>query len=226
MSQPLRELFDAILEDKMAQAKALLKQDPTLARLGAPEAVLEKSIPHWIYVGDTALHVAAAAHRPGLAKLLLGAGADVCASQNHRHAHPLHYAADGCMSGVASWAERQVTTIRLLLKAGGDIRAQDKNGATPLHRAVRTRSAEAVKCLLEAGAETGALNLSGSTPFHLAAQNTGKSGSGADQAKVAQREIIQAFLNHGVSPKLKDAQGRSVIEWAKSDWVREMLASR
>lgn len=223
MNNPLRELFDAIVEDKVALAKVLLKKEPTLARLGNPEAVLEERIPHWIYVGDTALHVAAAAHRPAMAKLLLDAGADARASQNHRRAQPLHYAADGRMSSAGSEAERQVSTIRLLLKAGGDICAQDKNGATPLHRAVRTRAAEAVKCLLEAGADPGAMNLSGSTPFHLAVQNTGKSGSGADQAKAAQREIIQVFLNHGVSPKLKDSEGRSVLDWAKSDWVREML---
>src|SRR5581483_212431 len=110
-----------------------------------------------------------------------------------------------------------------LLKAGAAIEAQDKNGATPLHRAVRTRCAAAVKCLLDAGADATIRNKPGSTAFHLAVQNTGRGGSGADKARTAQREIIQAFLARGVSAQLKDAKGKSVLNWAKSDWIREAL---
>jgi ankyrin repeat protein len=114
--------------------------------------------------------------------------------------------------------------IEVLLNAGADVHARDKNGATPLHRAVRTRCAEAVKCLLNAGADATLWNKPGSTPFHLAAQNTGRGGSGAEKAKAAQREIIQAFLDRGLSPAIKDQKGKSVLEWAKSDWIRQMLS--
>jgi ankyrin repeat protein len=95
-----------------------------------------------------------------------------------------------------------------------------------LHRAVRTRCAAAVKCLLDAGADTTIKNKPGSSPFHLAVQNTGRGGSGADEAKTAQREIIQAFLARGMSAELKDEKGKSVLDWARSGWVREMLGSR
>jgi len=115
--------------------------------------------------------------------------------------------------------------IRLLLKVGAEINAQDKNGATALHRAVRTRCAAAVQYLLDAGADATIKNKPGSTAFHLAVQNTGRGGSGADEAKAAQQEIIQLFLARGLSPKLKDENGKSVIDWAKSDWIREMLDS-
>jgi ankyrin repeat protein len=114
--------------------------------------------------------------------------------------------------------------IRVLLKAGANIHAQDKNGATPLHRAVRTRCAAAAKCLLDAGADPKIRNKPGSTPFHLAVQNTGRGGSGSEKARTAQREILEAFLERGVSPNLKDAKGKSVLEWARSDWIREILA--
>src|SRR5258706_9010186 len=100
-------------------------------------------------------------------------------------------------------------------EAGAKLDAQDKNGATPLHRAVRTRCAAAVKCLLDAGADPTIRNKPGSTPFHLAAQNTGRGGSGSEQARMAQREILQAFLEHGVSPTLTDAKGKSVLQWVK-----------
>jgi len=158
-----------------------------------------------------------------IAEMLLDAGADVNAAKNHRHTQPLHYAADGYPENPAWNAERQVATIRLLLKAGADLHAQDKNGATPLHRAVRTRCAAAVKALLDAGADATIRNKPGSTPFHLSVQNTGRGGSGAEKAKEAQREIIQAFLAHGVSPKLKDASGKSVQDWVRLDWIRQLL---
>ena len=51
-------------------------------------------IRHYVYAGDTALHVAAAAHDRGLAESLVVQGAAVRA-HNRRGAEPLHYAADG-----------------------------------------------------------------------------------------------------------------------------------
>jgi ankyrin repeat protein len=113
--------------------------------------------------------------------------------------------------------------IRLLLEAGADVHAQDKNGATPLHRAVRTRCTAAVKCLLDAGAKATVRNKPGSTPFHLAVQNTGRGGSGSARAKAAQREIIQIFLKRGVSPGIRDRNGKSVLKWARNEAIRELL---
>ena len=50
-------------------------------------------IAHYLYVGDTALHMAAAAFRRPVAELLVVHGAD-CRAKNRRGAEPLHYAAD------------------------------------------------------------------------------------------------------------------------------------
>jgi ankyrin repeat protein len=111
-----------------------------------------------------------------------------------------------------------------LLTAGADINAADCNGATPLHRAVRTRCAAAVKCLLDAGSDPTRKNKPGSTPFHLAVQNTGRGGSGSDVARAEQRQIIAEFLARGVSTALKDGKGKSVRECARSEWIRALLA--
>jgi Ankyrin repeats (3 copies)/Ankyrin repeat len=221
MPAPFQSLLAATLDDDCAQVKELLDHDPGLCQCGVTEERLDAGIGHWIYLGDTVLHVAAAGYRVEIAKMLLAAGADVASAKNRRWSQPLHYAADGSPSGDAS---RQVAMIRLLLEAGAKMDAQDKNGATPLHRAVRTRCAAAVKYLLEAGADPTIRNKPGSTPFHLAVQNTGRGGSGSEQARTAQREILEVFLERGVSPTLKDAKGKSVLEWAKSGWIREMLA--
>jgi len=223
MPDPFQSLVAAILDDDRVRVKDLLKRDVTLVKAGAAKARLELGIAHWIYAGDTALHVAAAGYWVEIAKLLLDAGAEVGAAMNHRCSQPLHYAADGFLENPSWDAKRQVRMIELLVEAGADIHAPDKNGATPLHRAVRTRCAAAVKALLDAGADATLRNEPGSTPFHLAVQNTGRGGSGSEPAKSAQCEIIRAFLGRGISPTLKDAKGQSVLDWAKSDWIRQML---
>jgi ankyrin repeat protein len=218
-------ILTAILDDDRPRARQLLKADPSLASRLIDEARLYQSkIFHWIYSGDTALHLAAAGYRVELVRLLLAAGADPNSRTNHRQSGPLHYAADGYITGPVWNAKRQVKTIQCLLDAGADINAQDKNGATPLHRAVRTRCAAAVKCLLESGSDATLKNKPGSTPFHLAVQNTGRGGSGAEAARAAQRDIIQDFLSFGLNPALKDGKGKSVLDWARSSWIRDMLS--
>jgi len=220
----MNHLLAAIVADDRATVKKLLKADAGLATQLINEARLyESAIFHWIYVGDTALHVAAAGYRIEIVGLLLAAGADPNAARNHRHSGPLHYAADGYINGPAWDAKRQVKTIRCLLDAGPHINVQDKNGATPLHRAVRTRCAAAVRFLLKAGGDPRLKNKSGSTPFHLAVQDTGRGGSGAEEARAAQRQIIREFLALGAGTTLKDSKGKSVLDCARSGWIREML---
>ena len=224
MPDRFQALFEAILDDDRARAKDLIEKDSPLAtRATASAGRYDTRIAHWVYAGDTALHIAAAGYRVEIARILLATGAPVGAAKNHRRSQPLHYASDGYLDSPSWNAKRQVAMIRLLLSAGADIHAQDKNGATPLHRAVRTRCVAAVRCLLDAGGNATVKNKPGSTPFHLAVQNTGRGGSGAEKAKAAQREIIQAFLECGVSATLKDGKGKSVLEWATSDWIRQTL---
>ena len=217
-------LLKAILDDDLEAVKRLLKADPSLATVWISEPRLYRDkITHWLYAGDVPLHFAAAGYRLEIVQLLLAAGADPNSIRNHRESSPLHYAADTCLTSLAWNARNQVETICYLLKAGARINAQDKNGATPLHRAVRTRGAAAVKCLLKAGSDSLLKNKSGSTPFHLAVQNTGRGGSGSDDAKAAQRQIIEQFLSLGLNPSIKDGNGKSVFDCVTSDWIRDML---
>jgi hypothetical protein len=182
------------------------------------------AISHYVYAGDTALHVAAAAHQRELAESLVASGADVRA-RNRRGAEPLHYAADGS-PGAERWdpvAQREV--IAYLIEAGADPNALDKSGVAPLHRAVRTRCSAAVSAIIENGADPLLMNKSGSTPLHLAVQNTGRSDSGSEAAKDEQGRIIAVLLEHGARPTDADANGRSVTAAASSDWVRDLLGT-
>ena len=221
----MNTILQAILNNDRSQVTKLLKADRSLAVQQIKKPKLYKSkILHWLYTGDTALHLAAAGYRDNIARTLLTVGADPNAAANHRRSRPLHYSADDYSVGPAWDPKRQVKTIRILLNAGADIHARDKNGATPLHRAVRTRCSAAVNCLLDAGADPTQKNISGSTAFHLAVQNTGRGGSGAEIAIAAQREIIEEFLSRGLNSAVRDRKGKSILDCATGVWTRHLLS--
>jgi hypothetical protein len=200
----LMDLMRAIVADDAETSSRLLDASPDLAsaaltegatRQGATDYWFEE-IGHYVYNGDTALHVAAAAYRHAIAHELIDAGADVRA-RNRRGAEPLHYAADGG-PGSLSWnPEAQAATIAVLIAASADPNATDNSGVAPLHRAVRTRCTGAVRALLEAGADIRRKNKSGSTPLRLAMLTTGRGGSGSAEAKAQQVEIVRLLKEHG-----------------------------
>jgi ankyrin repeat protein len=180
------------------------------------------AIHHYVYAGDTALHLAAAAYQPELAGSLVARGANVRA-RNRRGAEPLHYAADGGPD-TTHWdpaAQREVITY--LIRAGADPNALDASGVAPLHRAVRNRCSAAASALIDNGADPLLVNRRGSTALHLAVQNTGKSNSGTDACKAEQRQLIMLLLRNGASPTDVDANGKPVAAAASSDWIRHLL---
>src|SRR5262245_40861269 len=129
-------ILAAIVDDDRPRAKKLLQANPALATQHVTTArFYDAKIFHWIYVSDTALHLAAAGYRVAIVRMLLAAGADPNV-ENRRGGRPLHYAADGYITGPAWDAKRQVETLRRLLEGGAKVDARDKNGASALHRAV------------------------------------------------------------------------------------------
>ena len=196
----LRTIAD---RDLVATARAL-GTSPELVRAGIvhgatrqrPKAYFLEGILHHVYEGDTALHVAAAAHAPEVVRDLLARGSDVGA-RNRRGAQPLHYAADGGPAWPAWNPAAQAATVALLVEAGADPNSVDRSGVAPLHRAVRTRCALAVQALLEVGADARRRNGSGSTPMQLATRHTGRGGSGSAEARAQQAEIVRLLEAHG-----------------------------
>ena len=187
---------------------------PTLATMASPVGASRQgpkgffftSIAHYLYAGDTALHMAAAAFRRPVAEILVAHGAD-CRVRNRRGAVPLHYAADANHAAP----DAQADVIAYLTSIGANPNALDKSGVAPLHRAVRTRSLSAVRALLDGGADPRLRNKSGSTPLHLAVQNTGRGGSGSDAARRQQAGIVQLLLERGARPADTDARGKKWI---------------
>jgi hypothetical protein len=229
----LLALFGAIASQDHPETMRRLDAAPDLAaksiRIGAsrqdPGTYFLIAIHHYVYAGDTALHIAAAAHQPELAASLVARGADPRA-RNRRGAQPLHYAADGTPGAGFQSRNAQRKIVAFLIGAGAPPDAMDNSGVAPLHRAVRSRCSGAVSALIAHGADPRLMNKSGSTPLHLAVQNTGKSNSGSDAAKTEQRRIIALLLEHGASPADVDANGKTVAAAASSDWIRQLLGSR
>ena len=176
------------------------------------------SIQHYLYSGDTALHVAAAAFRVDVARLLVTRGAD-CRAQNRRGAEPLHYAADANRWDPVAQAE----AIEYLISVGADPNALDRSGVSPLHRAIRTRSFAAVRALVEGGADPRRPNTSGSTPLHLAVQTTGRGGSGSPQAREQQTAIIRLLVARGAKAADRNRRGLDVHQAATSEWARALV---
>jgi hypothetical protein len=224
--------FAAIAAGDHSKFRRMLEQTPGLATrpllVGAsrqdPHPYFLTPIGHYVYAGDTALHVAAAAYHRQLAESLVAQGA-VVRARNRRGAEPLHYAADG-HPGSDRWEPNmQREVISYLIDAGADPDALDKSGVAPLHRAVRTRSSGAVSALIDGGADPLLMNKSGSTPLHLAVQTTGKGNSGSEIAKEEQRRIIVLLLGHGARGDDLDAKGKTVAAAASSDWIRRLLGT-
>jgi hypothetical protein len=197
----LLALIRSVAARDRKQVFRLLAAGPELAvralRVGATRqgasAYYFEEIPHYAYAGDTALHMAAAAHQVGIAKRLVSQGALVGA-RNRRGAEPLHYAADG-MPGSPAWdPEGQAEVVAFLIASGADPNALDKSGVAPLHRAVRTRCSPAVRALLANGADPNLRNKSGSTPLQLATRTTGRGGSGSAVARFEQQQIIELLV--------------------------------
>jgi hypothetical protein len=196
--QALREFVNAIANGEAAAILPMLAASPQLAkasfRAGATRQAVNEyflyGIRRYIVVGDTALHIAAAAYQAEVVRALIRAGADVHAG-NRFGDEPLHAAAVGSPRSHLWNPSAQDETILCLIEAGADPNAADKRGVTPLHKAVRTRCASAVRTLLEHGADPARKNKSGSTAMVLATHNTGRGGTGSPEAKEQQREIVR-----------------------------------
>src|SRR6185295_2757124 len=95
------DLVRHVVNGEIDEVSRRLAANPSLAtapagvgatRQGATDFFFSQ-IAHYLYAGDTALHMAAAAFRRPIAELLVAHGAD-CHAKNRRGAEPLHYAAD------------------------------------------------------------------------------------------------------------------------------------
>jgi ankyrin repeat protein len=209
-------IFDAVLANDPSRIT------PAAAAQRMDEDVLITDV-HWLYRGDTPLHLAAAGLRYDAARALLAAGTPVNAV-NRRGAAALHYACDPRPLSPNWNPPAQQRIIELLVSAGATVDLPDRGGITPLHRAVRARSPAAVAALLSAGADPrAATGKAGSTPLHLAVAPTGAGGTAG--AGELQLEIVRMLLAAGATLADMDRNGVTVADRIQSPTLRSALAA-
>jgi ankyrin repeat protein len=226
MTSVLLDFIHAVVNGDIDDVSRCLAGSPALATMACGVGATRQDattffftrIAHYLYEGDTALHMAAAAFRRPVAELLIANGANSRA-RNRRGAEPLHYAADANRWDPPAQAEM----IEYLLSVGADPNALDSSGVAPLHRAVRTRSLPAVRALLDGGATLRQSNRAGSTPLHLAVQTTGRAGSGSVAAREQQAGIVRLLLERGARATDQDKRGKTVRQAAASEWITALL---
>jgi ankyrin repeat protein len=226
MTSGFLDFVRVVVEGDVDRVSRDLADTPALATMAAGAGATRQQagtffftdIAHYMYAGDTALHMAAAAFRRQAAALLVARGAE-CRAKNRRGAEPLHYAAD-----ANRWDPiAQADTIEYLISAGADPNALDRSGVSPLHRAVRTRSSAAVRALVDGGADARRPNKAGSTPLHLAVQTTGRGGSGSPHAREQQAAIVRLLLERGARASDRDRRGKNVHQAATGEWIKALL---
>ena len=185
--------------------------------------------------GSTPLHAAAFSGHEGVVRILLGAGADVAATDN-AGSTPLH------------WGGRFEVVVRLLVEHGADVSAKANDGRTPediamarstnpaLWTAAWNGRAEEVQQLLAAGADIEVRGgLDASTPLHAAASwgrervmrlliSKGADFSAADNETFTPLHAA-AMEGHEAVVRLLLGKGAEVSRKKKDGWTALHLAA-
>ncbi|GAA6002293.1 hypothetical protein JCM10207_001050 [Rhodosporidiobolus poonsookiae] len=163
---PLQNALSA-LPPSVASVEACLDAFNHLEDGGFGEKRRVKVLENGDGVGNTALMQAATSGNLELVTLLVGAGANVHAT-NDKGVTALHYAA----------SKGHVNIGRMLISKGADVNARDRANQLPLHRAATTGSIPFVHLILQSKSpnkpEKPRLNLldrAGNTPLHLAVES-------------------------------------------------------
>jgi ankyrin repeat protein len=149
------------------------------------------------------LHTAAAHDGSGeTVKALLAANVDFI-TPDHLAGPPLIFSASGSPTPLIEAAKaRDGKALRMLLEAGADVNAKDRNGGTALTEATVLGNADNVQTLLKAGANVNAtVSTWKYTPLFLAIiQNNA--------------QLVKTMLEHGADVNAKDSTGSTPLMWA------------
>ncbi|CAD6197166.1 unnamed protein product [Caenorhabditis auriculariae] len=142
--------------------------------------------------GNTAVHYLSDAYNESIFKEILepsrGQQTDL-ESQNDVGLRPLHIAVK----------RLKLTLIEMLLEAGADIEARDKNEKTALLHATTMNDVEIIQLLLQRNADSNVEDDVGETPLSMAARN-------------ANYPVLGLLLDRSADPRRKNAKGVALID--------------
>lgn len=183
-----------MLLDAGANPNAQLKLSPPFRNIGN-----DRGLDGMLTTGATPLLRAAKALDAPAIALLLARGADITLA-NSRGITPIMAAAglgsvDADTRGYylsEDTQQRSIESLKLLIKAGGDINAKDPRGLTPLHEAARWGWNDVVQFLVASGADLNAKDNRGNTPVDSALGKAGGNSRGG--ARIDVHEDTAALL--------------------------------
>ena len=181
-----------------ANPNAQLKLPPPFRNVGN-----DRGLDGILTTGSTPLLRAAKALDAPAIRALLAKGADLSIA-NSRGITPLMAAAglgsvDADTRGFylsEDTQQRAIESLKLLLKAGGDINAKDSRGLSPLHEAARWGWNDVVRFLVENGADLNAKDNRGNTPVDSALGKAGGNSRGGQRIDVHQdtAELLKKLM--------------------------------
>ncbi|XP_048867150.1 ankyrin repeat and SOCS box protein 10 isoform X1 [Brienomyrus brachyistius] len=164
---------------------------------------------------DTPLHVAARHGLPDHADLYLRYGAALD-RQNDEGQTPLITAC--AEPQAAEDLQRYHQVCRLLVSAGANVRAEDRDSQTPLHMASKNVNADVAELLLQQGANVNNMCYSGDTPMH----NVLKAVAYKAATHHPER-IVRALLNYGSTRVWPGALPKLLKHCCKSPRTMEVI---
>ena len=183
-----------MLLDAGANPNAQLKLSPPFRNIGN-----DRGLDGMLTTGATPLLRAAKALDAPAIAALLAKGADITLA-NSRGITPIMAAAglgsvDADTRGFylsEDTQQRSIESLKLLIKAGGDINSKDSRGLTPLHEAARWGWNDVVQFLVANGADLNAKDNRGNTPIDSALGKAGGNSRGG--ARIDVHEDTAALL--------------------------------
>jgi uncharacterized protein len=177
-----------------ANPNAQLKLSPPFRNIGN-----DRGLDGMLTTGATPLLRAAKALDAPAIAALLAKGADISLA-NSRGITPIMAAAglgsvDADTRGFYlsdDTQQRSIESLKLLIKAGGDINSNDSRGLTPLHEAARWGWNDVVQFLVANGADLNAKDNRGNTPIDSALGKAGGNSRGG--ARIDVHEDTAALL--------------------------------
>jgi uncharacterized protein len=177
-----------------ANPNAQLKLSPPFRNIGN-----DRGLDGMLTTGATPLLRAAKALDAPVIAALLARGADISLA-NSRGITPIMAAAglgsvDADTRGFYlsdDTQQRSIESLKLLIKAGGDLNSRDTRGLTPLHEAARWGWNDVVQFLVANGADLDAKDNRGNTPIDSALGKAGGNSRGG--ARIDVHEDTAALL--------------------------------
>lgn len=167
-----------------------------------------------IATGETPLMTCARTGSADAVRLLVEYGAEVNAKEPKQNQTALMWAA----------AERHSDVFKALIDAHADLKANTKQGFTPIHFAARVGNLESLKLLLAAGVDINILTQADGATNRVTnqlgiAKTPGAIGYTPLLVAVMRGQVDLALylLDHSADPNI-DASGFTPLHWASSNW--------